>query len=419
MTRGRGPVRPTRWGVAAALVLAACGDGEQVESVAVDTVGGVERVSYPAEPRSVLSWTVDTVAVIGEAMGTEEYQFGRLAGESVAGDAAGAVVVADREGARVLEYGPDGQHRATYGRRGEGPGEIAFAAGVTVGPGDTVWLNDLMNRRLTGYPRDGGEPRSVPYTRGDIFPGSQVAAQADGFLMVMGAIGPPGESIPEPLLRLDRALNLVDTLWTPPPDPIDVVRMDLGGREVVTGVPRTFWPGFLWRGFSDGGGVVADSAEYVFRILDPDGAVRRIVRRAPAARPTTDTDREMVRDSIRREAEAGQGLWAQFGGPDPETRLRMAEERIEHLTFTDRIPRIADLHVDRSDRIWVGVSEDRPRTVERIDIYDRNGELLGEVRGIPMPVAFTGRDRLMVIRTDELDVPQVVVLRLDRGTDDG
>ncbi len=52
---------------------------------------------------------------------------------------------------RVLEYDPDGGHVATYGREGEGPGELKRPLGVAIGPGDTVWVNDPVNRRVTGY----------------------------------------------------------------------------------------------------------------------------------------------------------------------------------------------------------------------------------------------------------------------------
>ncbi len=83
------------------------------------------------------------------------------------------------------------------------------------------------------------------------------------------------------------------------------------------------------------------------------------------------------------------------------------------MTFEDRIPRIVELSVDPRGRIWVGVSENVPGTVQRIDVYEPDGTLVGELRGVPFPQAFTGQDRILTSRRDELDVPQAVVMRVE------
>lgn len=405
--------------LAAAAVTGCGGDGPESggsTTVVVDTISGVERLTYSEEPAPSLGWTVDTVAIIGDAMGAEEYQFSSLSPDGLAGDDEGAIMLLDRDRARVLEYGPDGAHRATYGRRGEGPGELSFPAGVALGPGDTIWVSDVMNRRLTGYPRGGGDARSVPFPRGDGFPGSRIALWDGGFYQVAGAVSEtPGETIPEPLLRLDPELHPLDTLWTPPSQPVDMVQLDLHGRQIMIAMPQEFWPEFQWRTLSNGDVVVADSADYVFRILAGDGTVRRIVRRSPPARTATEADRQAVRDDILGEDGAGFSLSVNGNSPDEAGQRRMAEQRVEAMTFADRIPRIVGLQVDREDRIWVGVSEDSADVVQRIDIYDSDGSLLGELRDVPFPRAFTGSDRILTTRTDELDVPQVVVMRVNEG----
>jgi hypothetical protein len=394
-----------------AIALAACGGDEPTgATVAVDTVAGVERLSYSADPAGDLGWTIaDTVAVIGEAMGSEAYTFSGPGPDDIAGREDGGVVVVDRDGARVLVYGPDGAHQATYGREGAGPGELRFPAGVAVGPGDTIWVNDLGNRRLTGYPAEGGEPRTAPYARGDVFPGSRIAVLPDGFIQVVGALSDtPGEPVPEPLLRMDRDLEPLDTLWVPPPDEIDMVELDMEGQTIVLGVSQTFHPDFHWRHLSGGRVVVADSADYVFRLLDDDGTVRRIVRRDPPARATTDADRQAARDAIL--GAAGFSVSIDGNSPGADTRRRMAEARADAMTFNDRIPRIVELRVDRRNRIWIGVAEDSADVVQRIDVYDPAGVLLGELHDFPMPAAFTGTSRILTTRKDELDVPQIVIL---------
>jgi hypothetical protein len=403
-----------------ALALAACGDASSEAAserppVAVDTVDGTPRFTYPAAAMDPLAWTVDTVTVIGDAMAEEEYQFGAPGSDDLAGHPDGTILVLDRDGGRVLEYAATGEHVATYGRKGEGPGELRFGAGVTVGPGDTIWVNDLMNRRLTAFPHGGGDPRSVPYARSDVFPGGRIAAVDGGFLQVVGEVSGGPEAVPEPLLRLDADGSALDTIWKAPRRPMDLVEIEMPGRSIHIGMQQHFWPEFHWRALSDGTVVLADDPDYVFRIIGPDGASRRIVRREPAARETTEEDRQAVRDSILAEAESGFTIRIGGAAPDQAAQRRMAEQRVENMTFAERIPRILRLHVDPADRIWVGVSEDVPDRIQRIDVYDRDGRLLGELRDFPFPRAFVGEELVLVTTRDEMDVPQVVVLRVDRS----
>src|SRR5690606_4629150 len=56
-------------------------------AAAIDTVGGIERLTYPGTGGPRLAWSFDTVAIIGEAFGTEEYQFDRVTAAGLAGDA--------------------------------------------------------------------------------------------------------------------------------------------------------------------------------------------------------------------------------------------------------------------------------------------------------------------------------------------
>lgn len=219
-----------------------------------------------------------------------------------------------------------------------------------------------------------------------------------------GSEGPPLL----PVLRLTRSLEPVDTVWTTPEPPMDMVQLESAGRLMVTMMAREFYPEFQWAPFSDGGLVVSDSAAYVLHLLDAGGNRVRTVERGPAPRTATEADRELARQRVREESESSIRIGG--AGPDQETQERILEQRLEKMTFDDLIPRVVSLAVDPADRIWVGVSEATPGEVERIDIYDRTGTLLGELRDFPVPDVFLGPDRIAVLRRDELDVQQVVIM---------
>lgn len=170
---------------------------------------------------------------------------------------------------------------------------------------------------------------------------------------------------------------------------------------------RTFSPGFHWERFSDGSFVIAEGAEYELSFLNADGSERLRVRRDPPARLTTEEDRQRARDEAREQAEES---------TSPFVRQSI-DERIEKMTFDDRIPRITGLAVDGQDRLWAGVSGALPGETDRIDVYGRDGTLLGEIRQPDVfPMVFYGDGRAAVLDSDELDVQRVLVFQLQEDT---
>ena len=413
--------------LAAGLVAACGGDTPARLTAAVDTVDGVEQLRYPAESATPLDWSLDTTAVLGDAFAEDVYQFDGVNAGGLTADGTGNLYVLDRQGKRVLKYAPDGQHLATFGREGEGPGELSQPISLAVGPGDTVWVSDFSNTRFTGYPQDGGDPRTIAFPEEAGIPGQRLAAVEGGFLTSFAQLfffrrgpgggmnmsrgdGEDGDERTIPVLHTNGSLEPLDTLWKSVEPPMDMVRLEAGGNVMITMMSREFYPDLLWDDFSDGGIVVSDSVAYALHLLAPDGGMVRTVRRAPGPRPTTEADRELARDRQREEYGEGSGVRIGGGGLDPATQERLLQERLEKMTFADLIPRVVALRVDPSDRIWVGVSQETPGEVDRIDIYQHDGALIGELRDVPFPDVFLGSHRIGVLRRDELDVQQLVLL---------
>lgn len=416
-----------------ALFVSACGGGETAAKLdaTVDTVGGVVHIAYPAEPAGPMGWSADTVAVLGDAFAEDAYQFDGVIMGGLAADADGNLYVLDRQGHRVLKYGPDGGHLATFGREGEGPGELNQPVALAVGPHDTVWVADFSNLRFTGYPQDGGDPRTVGFSEDFGLPGQRLTVLDDGFVTTFrqlfffrrGAGGGmdmsrgddgEGDTRTVPIIRLDPALQPLDTLWASPEAPMDMVQLEAGNNVMITMMSRTFWPEFQWGAFPDGSVAIADSVAYAIRIVGLDGGTARMITRAPPPRPVTEADRELARERVREESQGG-GIRIGGRGPSDEMQEELLRQRLEKMTFADLVPRVVALRVDPAGRLWVGVSEDTPDEVDRIDVYDRDGTLLGELRDFPFPDVFIGTDRIGVLRRDELDVQQVVVLEIDRS----
>ena len=138
------------------------------------------------------------------------------------------------------------------------------------------------------------------------------------------------------------------------------------------------------------------------------GASSCAIRREPPARPTTPEDQEFERNRLRDASEEGT-----FPGAE-----QMMEKRLEALTFAEVVPRITGLAVDDRDRLWVGVSVDRPGETDRIDVYESDGTLLGEIQEPEFfPDLLFGDGQVARLTADDLDVQQIVVYqRVEEGS---
>ena len=397
------------------LSLGCGGDGgsEQPSSSPVareDTVDGVHRLTWSEAPFAELPWTLDTVLTIGgfEGEGTD-VSFDQVGNGGIAGDARGRLYLLDGAGKRVLAFDPAGIPLESRGREGGGPGEFNTPSGLGLGPADTLWVVDRGNRRITLFPPEPDkEPDEIVLGEASSGLAGRLAVERDGVVGVAMVFSfQPGEEVVAPprlLLRIRRDGTIADTLWSAPPPPFDRIELTSGNQLAVILAQRSFSPGFYWERFSDGSFAVAQEADYEIRILNSDGTERLRIRRDPAARETTEADRERARQDARDQAEESSSPFVR----------RSIDERIEKMTFAERIPRITGLAIDGSDRLWVGVAGDEPGETVRIDVYTSDGTPAGEIRhGAVLPTRFFGGARAALLDRDELDVQRVVVLQLD------
>lgn len=429
------------------LLAAACGEagGTSGLEATVDTTGGARTFVYPGEGGAVLPWRTDTVTLIGAVMSDDDaYQFDQVRRNGLAGDGAGGLYLLDGSASRVLYYGLDGRHRGTWGRPGEGPGELGLPVGLTVGPGDTVWVLDLRGPRLTGFPTAaGGEPRTIPLPASGGLPTGPLVHTPGGFLLQQGiplrlgggsftgaarggvrmtapAGGGARVTLPAPssdsadqfvpIMRIAGDGTVTDTIWKSPPPQLATSQIATGGNMMVVASAPTFAPTLRWATFADGGIVVSETDRYELSVVRPDGQVQPRISRTMPPWPVTDAEKEFAREQARKQTTSITGM-------PPEMVEQIQRQRLESMTFAETVPRIAGLAVDDKDRIWVGVSVGTPGAVDRVDLFSRDGEFLGSLNGIPIPDVFLGDGHAAsLFRDPDTDVQRVAVYRLIEAT---
>lgn len=157
------------------------------------------------------------------------------------------------------------------------------------------------------------------------------------------------------------------------------------------------WPdaGRLYYGAGD---------RYEIAVYDTSGTVRALIRRPVARRVVTDGLKDRFKQS-RLEA----------AGNNPELRRRF-EEELQSIPYPDSLPAIRRVRVDRAGMLWVQqYTPTGSAPAATWSIFDRDGRWVTDL-AIPTSWQITdiGRDYILAIETDDLDVEHVRMYRLQR-----
>lgn len=388
--------------------------------------------------------STEEVFAAGALAGEDWENFGVIAGTVF--DSEGNLYVVDEGARRVVVIGPDGDHVRTVGTSGDGPGEFSNpTAAAVLDDGSLVVYDFSLPGAFEIFDELGEFVRSVPVDLSRGAPGSMLLPLPDGRLVSAGGptirTGAPGEESagdgeeedhrrPIDVFSLDGSEKTVlYRAWNLPPTESDdeVTGRDEGGQSTVEmrfSRMRAFDPELHVGVLSDGRVLVADSTAYDVKLIDPDGTVTGNVGRPIAPEAVTDAIMEAER-ARRREAfsESEGGPRMRIVGPaislamDEGFQQQMREmmlAQVESMVFAQEIPVIAEMAVDRQNRIWIARAGAGGDGEGPTDILTPDGDYMGTLAadGLRIPDGF-GPDGLMAyIESDEMDVQTVRVVRL-------
>jgi hypothetical protein len=400
---------------------------------------GQEAVNLPTRDQH-LRMTAHEVFTVGSVMGKDWETFSRVA--AVTFDGAGNLYILDADAGRVVKVGPDGRLLAIMGRKGGGPGEFQMPVGIAVARQGEVAVFDAGTRGFTLFRPDGSFDRTVSlgtdpaslatFPTGSLFPlpqGDLLSAGTSGFRFAMGPGGPvappPGRPITAYSLEDGSSRTLYEAWGPPPSTSAGRVRLSGGTGTVAVGpgLPRGFEAGLHVGVLPDGALVVVDSADYRIRIVGADGSVKRTLVRPLPPRQVTRRDQEDERARRLEQLQASGGPQITVRTDQGTTRMqggevqRMLEEQIAGLEFADVIPVVAQMGVDWAGTIWIRRAGRRVGEPGPIDLLTPDGRYLGTLPPgeLGVPHAFGPGGLAAFIERDELDVPSVVVRRLEMG----
>lgn len=340
--------------------------------------------------------------------------FSRIEGVEVGDD--GTVYVLEGQVPEIRVFSPDGRRIRTVGRSGEGPGE--FRAPRQFGLlGDTLWVNDARNQRISWFGPDGAlvhEMRTTPLPVETDVPGMTLRVapawpRSDGLVESEASRVMAGSAADRPfhfpVIRFDRDGRVVDTVRWDTFQPGPTVRVE--GRAFHPPALRPTSPvtqemngGSATLSWSVPEGSGQGRLEVVRLGLEGDTLYRTVLLYDPVPVP------ESVRDSL---LERFRGLGPAFGISEGG----MADAMASGLDLPDYRPPIRSTHGGPDGSLWIALNGASPDSTAWVLL-----ELDGAPRGrLTLPVRMEPRSSagttVWAVELDELDVPWLVRLRVE------
>ena len=362
----------------------------------IDTVDGVVRVTNSG---TAPEWRLTPVVSIGPKTlrvgdgGPEE--FGQVTSADLGPD--NEVFVGDSQNGEVRVFGLDGQHRRTFGRFGEGPGEFTYITSLAW-VGDRLLTLDLIGGHVWEFSSDGevlghriatgfwgGEPgvdRFYPvaadeaYSVGLVFDGTENSRAYIG----QNSAGETGDSLYPREQPWDRGIRCeYNNGWS--------------GHFYVVYDPR-------YIGQPGPNGVMYEVRTDAYRIAVTRGAdTLRIIERALNPEPVSDEEWASVTEEFETYVRDRPGADC-----DPRRPMRPATK-----------PFIDEIFIAADGRLWVEVMRTGGN---RWEVFDPEGRLLADVPLVEWKegsVPAFRTDYQITIRQDSLDLDHVDVWKIEKG----
>lgn len=350
--------------------------------------------------------------------------FGFVGSASRLGD--GRLVLVESTSSEIRVFDRNGRLLFTAGGWGQGPGEFTSPPWIFVIHGDSIVAADFEASKLVVFGPDGSLGRTVrtpPVIWNGLTGVSVAGVLQDGSFLISHA--PQTSDLPSGRSILAQEYHLFGPTGTHLGEFARVPFLE-GSNEGEGRGPVTFGalgyarhdPTGLWFGFSN---------VFSLKHMSVEG-VDKILRIPVSPEPIPERLKKSYRESYANR------MGQRMRDTPPERRARVEEvwnARLKEMVFADSLPLFGGLEVARDGHLWVQgyptVEEllspewdwNRGRRVPRWTVFDPEGRWLGEV---DMPsgiqVYEIGADYVLGVRTDELDVPYVVLLRIEKPRDE-
>ena len=322
------------------------GNGLVAQEIKIKTEGGIPVVYNPKEPVPIKGapskLTLKEEWTIGQESEDSNYTFSGL--QHVQVDDEGYIYAADWKETLIKVYDTNGKHVRSFGRKGQGPGEIGLPFYLGIFQGNKLVVHDQVNGKFIFIDRQGGCLKEVPMGKYRFI--TRFKVDSDGYFYAIFRSFDETKIVYE-IKKFSPALEPLATF---------------AAHEVMRtpGVVQAFSPALFIQVKKDESPVWLDFVKYELTLMNKEGKpVRRIVK-----------DHDPVKVTKVHEKRLIQETWGDQG-----IRPGVKFEIPEHF------PPTRWFYVDDEDRIYVRtydyVSKDGDQ-IDRYDVFDPEGRYIAK-----------------------------------------
>jgi len=315
----------------------------RADKIEVKTIDGVQVVfnpKKPAPPRGALTkLTLKEEFSLGEGKKEEEI-FSEISSFTV--DDEGNIYLLDRKENKILVFDKKGKYLRSFGKKGQGPGEISGPVGIRLTPARELLVEDSLNQRFAFFSLDGKFLRSI--STGKFFGlagvefDSQAKMIAQHFVFEKNKVG-------QEIKKFDKELNPLFTIAT---DYMNIMAGKINPLSMLT----------IYRVGKNDTILISNLDRYEIKVLNSEGKViKRILKE-----------------------------WEPIKISDEYKKERLAQLPPETAMFKDRIevpkvfPPYENFFLDEQGRIFVKTYETGKMKEEHLfDIFDAAGNYIAKI----------------------------------------
>lgn len=305
----------------------------------IDKQGELTVVHNPEKPQPINGWKTRVrlleELVIGLNQDQTDGWFASL--NDIAVDKAGHIYTLDPKDVKIRVFDAQGELIRTFGRRGQGPGELQGPGSIRIWPNGRIVIFDVLLQRFNIFDKKGNFQRSIKAER---LPIGVVKLDSRGniYQAQITRESPQSETIR--LVRYDSSLN-------------QKVIYHTQTRKIERRVLSLYSPGYYFDLSNDDYFFWIFSPQYVVHIVDSQGKIIKKIIRQYKPRPID-----------RRERTKLMKKWAfRLKGLPPSIKIK----------FPDFYPAASGLLVDDAKRIYIRTWEEEKDGRIYYDVFDFEG----------------------------------------------
>ena len=329
---------------------------------------------------------------VGSKGGEAVYELDQVRGPVRLAD--GRLAIANAATSEVRLYDASGKHVRSVGRSGSGPGEFQQIAGIWRGPGDSLWVSDLLVRRMTVLDSAAAVGRS--YTLGaqggqivptngkvdfavptGLFADGSVLGVSQTFTINQQRQGVYRDSVSVIRYGPDGAVQ--DTLGRFPGAEMEQIQMNIGPQSISAPTPVPLGKQTAVAVGTSRVFVVQNNAWEV-ELRGLDGSLQILTRSPAKAGSITPSDVAAHRKELLEQMEGQQMLRSM-----PEAIKKQFTARIDNAKYPATFPFFASLLADEEGNLWAQEAVAPTVKAQRYAVVDSTGRWLGVVT---MPADF-------------------------------